>query len=178
VVRVLTEGEGADAEPRAEVERAGSHGRALAPPPPWRRRHLPPSPGTHVPASSSAYMDSIQWVRRPHLSGASATTSTTQMDGTRCGGPAALVSKTLCSLGSSHVASAGGGHQRRSRGGWCVWTADGDGRLPPNHGMREKGGSGGNHGKMEVGAEAQRASCARAGGGARARCWQGPREGR
>jgi hypothetical protein len=32
VVRVLTEGEGADTEPGAEVERDGSHGRALAPP--------------------------------------------------------------------------------------------------------------------------------------------------
>lgn len=33
MVRVLTEGEGADAEAGAEVERDGSHGRALAPPP-------------------------------------------------------------------------------------------------------------------------------------------------
>jgi hypothetical protein len=49
---------------------------------------------------------------------------------------------------------------------------------PPNHGMREKRGSGGNYGKMEVGAEAQRASCARAGGGAWARWWRGHKEGR
>ena len=39
VVRVLTEGEGADTEPGAEVERDGSHGRALAPPP-HRQRGL------------------------------------------------------------------------------------------------------------------------------------------
>jgi hypothetical protein len=211
VVRVLTEGEGVDAEPRAEVERAGSHGRALAPPPHRQRglgrhpnhRHPPPAitgdpcacilkSTSRPPPSSSVYMDSIRWdPTAPFVTRQCNHQHDTDGRDAMRRSHRSRVQDPLFAWLLAHRIGRWWASEEEPR-----WLVRVDSRWrwkvgPPITGCRRKGAAAGTTGRwrwgqvhdgsrkmMEVGAEAQRASCARATGGARARWWRGPGEGR